>query len=175
MKRFNFATINSNVMLMLGKLINAIQAPRFFHIHTYSEEREKWEIGKIYSTENHHRVFKNPPKRFREEGFEKVRKESFDDFPSRYSCLFLSDDILTAKFWAEKLQMRTGNVQCVEVELLSGKYVYVDESIYDMDRFTNDKIQKDANDYWNGYEIEDKPIITVLFDGNFKICDDIPL
>ncbi|WP_279122801.1 DUF2441 domain-containing protein [Bacteroides acidifaciens] len=160
---------------MLGELITVTQAPHFFHIHTYSEEKEKWEVGKIYSTGTRNRVFKNPPKRFREEGFEKIRKESFKEFPSRYSCLFLSDNLPTAKYWAEKLQTRTGNVQCVEIELLSGKYVYVDESIYDMDRLKNCEIQKDANDYWNGYEMEVNPVITILFEGDFKICDEIPV
>ncbi len=158
---------------MLGELITVTQAPHFFHIHTYGEEKEKWEVGKNYSTKKHNRVFKNPPKRFREEGFEKIRKEAFKEFPSRYSCLFLSEDVSMAKFWAEILQTRTGNVQCVEVELLSGKYVYVDERIYDVKRFADKEIQEDANDYWNGYEMEVNPVITILFEGDFKICEDI--
>lgn len=62
--------------------------PHFFHIHTYGGEKEKFEIGKTYSTEDHKRLFVNLSKRIREEGFEKVRKESFNNFPSRYSCLF---------------------------------------------------------------------------------------
>lgn len=157
---------------MLGELITVAQVPYFYHIHTYISENEKWEIGKIYSTENHNRVFKNLSKRFREEGFEKVRKELFKDFPSRYSCLFLSDDISMAKFWAEKLRTRTGNIQCVEIELLSGKYVYVDESIYDMDRLMNSEIQEDANDYWNGEEMASDPIIAILFEGKFKVCQE---
>lgn len=160
---------------MLGELITVTQDPHFFHIHTYSEEKEKWEVGKIYSTKSHNRVFKNPPKRFREEGFEKIRKEAFKEFPSRYSCLFLSEDISMAKSWAEILQTRTGNVQCVEIELLSGKYVYVDERIYDVKRFADKEIQEDANDYWNGYEMEVNPVITILFEGDFKICDEIPV
>lgn len=158
---------------MLGELITVTQGSHFFHIHTYGEEKEKWEVGKIYSTGTRSRVFKNLPKRFREEGFEKIRKESFEDFPSRYSCLFLSEDISMAKFWAEKLQTRTGNVQCVEIELLSGKYVYVDESIYDMERFADKEIQEDANDYWNGDKMEVNPVITILFEGDFKICEEI--
>lgn len=160
---------------MLGELITVTQDPHFFHIHTYGEEKEKWEVGKIYSTGTRSRVFKNPPKRFREEGFEKIRKESFKEFPSRYSCLFLSENIFMAKSWAEKLRTRTGNVQCVEIELLSGKYVYVDERIYDMERFTNCEIQEDANDYWNGYEMEVNPIITILFEGDFKICEEVTI
>lgn len=158
---------------MLGELITVTQDPHFFHIHTYSEEKEKWEVGKIYSTKSYNRVFKNPPKRFREDGFEKNRKESFEDFPSRYSCLFLSKDISMAKSWAEKLRTRTGNVQCVEIELLSGKYVYVDERIYDMERFADKEIQEDANDYWNGDKMEVNPVITILFEGDFKICEEI--
>lgn len=160
---------------MLGELITVTQDPHFFHIHTYGEEEEKWEVGKIYSTGTCSRVFKNLPKRFREEGFEKIRKKSFREFPSRYLCLFLSDGISTADFWAKKLKTRTGNVQCVEIELLSGKYVYVDERIYDMERFTDKEIQEDANDYWNGAEMEVKPVITILFEGDFKICDEIPV
>lgn len=80
-----------------------------------------------------------------------------------------------AKSWAEILQTRTGNVQCVEIELLSGKYVYVDERIYDVKRFADKEIQEDANDYWNGYEMEVNPVITILFEGDFKICDEIPV
>lgn len=87
----------------------------------------------------------------------------------------MSKDIHTAKDWARTLCTRMpGNIQCVEVELLSGKYVYVDDKIFEEGNYTNDKIREDANDYWNGNEIEINPIIVILFEGCFKICNEIP-
>ena len=44
-----------------------------------------------------------------------------------------------------------------------------------MERFTNCEIQEDANDYWNGYEMEVNPIITILFEGDFKICEEVTI
>lgn len=77
-----------------------------------------------------------------------------------------------AKFWAEKLRTRTGNIQCVEIELLSGKYVYVDEQIFNQYKFRTQKIEEDANDYWSGDETISDPIIAILFEGKFKVCQE---
>lgn len=62
--------------------------------------------------------------------------------PSRYSCLFLSDSIEFAAYWAEKIKNRTGNIQCLDIVLLSGKYVYLDEQIYNIENFTKKKCKK---------------------------------
>ena len=162
---------------MLGKLIIVKQCPHFFHIHTYNNDNEKFEVGQVISTTKYNRegTFLNYPKRFREDEFEKVRKESFNDFPSRFSCLFLSDDIQKAGYWAEKLRNRTGNIQCVEIELLSGKYVCLDEQIYNIENFTTKEMQEEAYSYWNGDEMERNSIIAILFEGEFRIYKEVCL
>ena len=103
---------------MLEILRNVDYNPHFFHIHTFNSEEEKWSEGQIISTQNRgKRTFINYPKKFREEEFEKIRQRSFENFPSRYTCLFLSEDMDTAKFWLDKLFNRCNFIQFVEVEL----------------------------------------------------------
>ena len=43
----------------------------------------------------------------------------------------------------QTIKNRTGNIQCLEIELLSGKYVYVDEQIYNIEDFTKDYMQEE--------------------------------
>lgn len=156
---------------MLGILRYVDSSPHFFHIHTFNNEEEKWSEGQIISTQNRgKRIFKYP-KRFREEEFENIRQRSFEKFPSRYTCLFLSEDMDTAKFWIDILSNRCNFIQCVEVELLSGKYVYVDEQIYNIENFSKKTMIEEAFSYWNGYEVENDRILTILFEGQFRVCD----
>ena len=157
---------------MLEILRNVDYNPHFFHIHTFNSEEEKWSEWQIISTQNRgKRTFINYPKKFREEEFEKIRQRSFENFPSRYTCLFLSEDMDTAKFWLDKLFNRCNFIQFVEVELLSGKYVYVDEQIYNIENFSKDLMIEEANSYWSGEEIENNRILTILFEGRFRVCN----
>lgn len=145
----------------------------FFHVHTYEDDC-KFQKGIEFDTKSYYRQFENYPKRLREEAFEKVRREQFSEYPSRYSCLFMSDSIENAQYWAGKLRPRANNVQCVQVELLSGKYIMVDEHIYDIQHFSNDYMRAEALMYWRGVMTGD-PLITLLFDGEFRIDEEFIL
>lgn len=163
--------------MILGDLIYVSSEKHFFHIHTYYSDKEKWQKGQVFSTEKFNRKesIKNLPKKIREEEFEKVRIELYKNMPSRYSCLFLSDSIELATYWANKIKNRTGNIQCLDIELLSGKYVYVDEQIYNIEHFTKEYMQEEANSYWCSDRMEEDFIFTVLFEGIFRVCQEISL
>ena len=146
---------------MLGELYFVDKEhPRFIHVHTYASEEQKFTPGQTISTTvcNRSERVLSITKKWREDDFEKVRASHFKDFPSRYTCLFLSVNLGNAQFWADKIRSRTGNIQCVEVELLSGKYVYVDEQFYNIENFRREDIIDEAQCYWSGDEVIENPI-----------------
>ena len=163
---------------MLGELYTVgAERPKFIHIHSYIYEKDKFTVGQVVTTKERNRrgTFQSITKKWREDDFENVRISSFKDLPSRYTCLFLSKNLQNAKYWADKIRSRTGKYQCVEVELLFGKYVCVDEQIYNIEHFCREDIIDEAYSYWSGDEVLDNPIITILFEGVFKVCQEIYL
>ena len=163
--------------MILGKIIYASPEKHFFHIHSYYTDNDKWQKGLVFSTKEFNRIgsITNPLKKIREAEFERVRNELYNNMPSRYSCLLLSDSIKSAAYWAQTIKNRTGNIQCLEIELLSGKYVYVDEQIYNIEDFTKDYMQEEANSYWCGDRMKEGSIFTVLFEGTFRVHQELPL
>lgn len=63
----------------------------------------------------------------------------------------------------------------MEIELLSGKYVCLDEQIYNIENFTTKEMQEEAYSYWNGDEMERNSIIAILFEGEFRIYKEVCL
>ena len=163
--------------MILGKIIYASPEKHFFHIHSYYTDNDKWQKGLVFSTKEFNRIgsITNPLKKIREAEFERVRNELYNNMPSRYSCLFLSDSIKSAAYWAQTLKTITGYIQCLEIALLSGKYVYVDEQIYNIEDFTKDYMQEEANSYWCGDRMKEGSIFTVLFEGTFRVHQELPL
>lgn len=162
----------------LGELISLDKEnPHFYHVHTFSSDEEKWNIGNLYSTEGFNRKGNiiNAPKRIREFDFERIRSNYFTTFPSRYSCLFLSENICDATYWAKQLYSRTNQIQILEVELLKGRYVCVDEMFYNIEHFLQKEIEAEAQCYWSGDETINNPLHTILFEGDFKVTNDITL
>ena len=139
-----------------------------FHIHSYYKIIDEWNENQIISTHNFlEREYSNIPKRNREHVFEEIRKEKFMEFPSRSNCLFVTDSD-NIKIWENILIKRKTFYQLVEIEMIDGKYIKLDDGIYD---FRGDEKDGDlAYEFWNGYNLESdysKPVI--LFEGVFKI------
>lgn len=63
----------------------------------------------------------------------------------------------------------------MDIELLSGKYVYLDEQIYNIENFTKKEMQEEADSYWRGDIMEENYIISVLFEGTFRVNQEISL
>ena len=145
-----------------------------YHIHTMkSHDQQEWKIGETMDTKSFSRQPSyNYPKRFREDVFEKVRKETFDHMPSRTNCLFLSPSLETTREWYNILG---GDKQVLKIKLIKGKYVFVDEGIYSNEDISDQGMNKDAYDYWEGLENIDSKIISVLFEGIFEVEEEIKL
>ena len=145
-----------------------------YHIHTMkSHDQQEWKIGETMDTKFFSRQPSyNYPKRFRENVFEKVRKETFDHMPSRTNCLFLSPSLETTKEWYNILG---GEKQVLKIKLIKGKYVFVDEEIYSNEDISNQGMNNDAFSYWDGDGYLDSKKISVLFDGVFKVVEEIKL
>lgn len=107
--------------MILGKIIYASPEKHFFHIHSYYTDNDKWQKGLVFSTKEFNRIgsITNPLKKIREAEFERVRNELYNNMPSRYSCLFLSDSIKSAAYWAQTIKNRTGNIQLVNYYLVN--------------------------------------------------------
>lgn len=146
----------------------------FYHIHTIKTlEQYKWNVGEILKTEDFSRLPSyNPPKRFREKAFEIVRQNNFPEMPSRTKCLFLSASLETTKEWYHCLG---GDKQVLKIKLIEGKFVFLDEEIYSNEVFTDKGMKDDAYNYWDGDEYIDTKKISVLFEGIFRIEEEITL
>ena len=107
--------------------------PKIYHIHKITQDNPRWEVGIIKSSfDIDKRVSLNPHKNIREKVFEKLRKLEFSDYPSRDQCLFatMKGEI---KVWKELLLDESKYYQILEIELLKGKIIRLDESFFDYD------------------------------------------
>lgn len=163
-------------MAELGILIEVNENDNIalYHIHTMkTEEQQKWIVGKIMNTDDFSRPPSyNPPKKFRERAFEIVRQKDFPQMPSRTKCLFLSASLETAKVWYHILG---GEKQLLKIKPIDGKYVLLDEKIYENEEFTDAKMNSEAHDYWSGDECIENKKIAVLFEGTFRVEEEIDL
>lgn len=141
-----------------------------YHIHSLANSIE-WCVGEIYDTITFERKDSyNTCKKWREDTFEKVRQNIGPQYPSRRKCLFLCLDS-HLNYWKKSLRRGVGT-QIFKIELIKGKIVFIDEAIYNIERFSNDEMMEDALDYWNGMELETNPIYTGLFEGEFKLVEE---
>jgi len=55
----------------------------------------------------------------------------------------------------------------LKIRLIQGKYIFLDEAIYENEEFSQSDMEIDANDYWSGMECKKNNKIVVLFEGKF--------
>lgn len=140
---------------------------KLYHVHSLKNST-LWNNNDIFDTKVFHRKDSyNLPKKWKESGFETVRQESFPNYPTRFKCLFLCLET-SINYWKTFLNRGIG-VQIFEIELINGKLVFVDEAIYNIERFSDAHIKEDACSYWTGEEFVENPIYTGLFEGEFKL------
>lgn len=165
--------MNENQVGVL-QIVNGNDAVEFFHVHRKkSDEDMKWVLGEIIDT----RLFSRSPskniwKKLKEDAFEAVRQEKFTKMPSRSTCLFASATLETAKVWYDTF---IGEKQLLKIKPICGKYVLLDEEIYEYKEFRDRKMKEDALDYWSGTCYEDTKKIAVLFEGRFTVKEEIKL
>lgn len=163
--------------MLLSELYN-IPSPEWskkniniYHIHSLANSKE-WHSEEVYDTitferEDSYNIFK----KWREDTFEKIRQNIQPQYPSRKKCLFLCLES-HLNYWKDSLHRSVG-IQIFKIELIKGKIVFIDEAIYNIERFSNDEMMEDAKDYWQGEELETSPIYTGLFEGKFKLGEEL--
>ena len=144
----------------------------FYHIHTIKAyDQKKWSVGETYDTQD---FFRQPSynfqKKIREKAFEEVRRINFSHLPTRTKCLFASTSLVTANVWHNILG---GEKQILKIRPISGKYAFLDEEIYELEDFSDDAMDKDAHMYWKGCILLDGIKISALFEGVFRIEEEI--
>lgn len=144
----------------------------FYHVHTIKAyDQKKWSVGEIYDTQDFLRQPSyNPQKKIREKAFEEVRAEKYEGLPTRTKCLFASISLETAKVW---LDILGGEKQLLKIRPISGKYVFLDEEYYDLETFEDNVMINDAHQYWSGYTFLNGKKKSVLFEGVFRIEEEI--
>lgn len=61
----------------------------------------------------------------------------------------------------------------IKIKPIEGKYVFLDEKIYENEEFTDAVMNSDAQDYWGGDECIENKKIAVLFEGVFRVEEEI--
>lgn len=158
-----------------GKLYcvnECVEVPELYHIHTYFQEKERWNIGELISTSNFpFRNPTNPAKKERERVFESIRKENFMDYPSRYTCLF-AIEYDQASHWETLLKNRSARYDLVRISLKNGKFVLLDDCFFDSE--TSEPLHNFAFSYWNWKGDEyytDRHLPVFLFEGDFQVTE----
>lgn len=105
----------------------------------------------------------------REMIMEEVRREAFSDKPSRYNCMWLTDEECIDS-WIKLLYAKDGYYSINEMELDGNLFVSTDELIPNMIMKTND-IYTDAYHYWNPTpaDLEKSIKREYLFEGYAKV------
>lgn len=161
--------------IYFGNLFNIIdgfdELSKFYHIHRIKHGFPRWEVGDIKSSfDIEKRDSLNPIKQTRERVFEEIRKLEYSDYPSRDQCLFVIKEG-EIEIWKECLLNGSTDYQILEIELINGKFIKLDESFFDFDN-TKFEYRTDAilaRDFWDGQSLEGHMKPAILFEGNFKV------
>ena len=134
--------------------------------------KEKDKIDKVYNGQNIE-MTDDLQKALREYELEEVRKNEYPQYPSRLSCLYISNSLEEAEFWYNIfIEQGRPTFQIVKVE--------VEGSVFTGDAWncfkgTDDKEKNMelARKYWKNEKNErnEKPIIETLVDGTISIIE----
>lgn len=145
----------------------------FYHVHKYSDENEKWHENDVINTKSFQkRIFsvrEDCLKAIVEADYEKVRKQHFEDYPSRFTCFFFFKTLPDALIFKEE---SSGSTQILKIRLLQGKFIACDQNIINKYQYGTQLHGKDEFDYWNGYSSEN-PLWEILFEGCFQVEKEI--
>lgn len=164
-----------NKRIYFGKLFDikdGIDAlPKIYHIHSVKPDFPRCEVGVIKSSfDLDKRDSLNAGKNIREKVFEELRKLKFSDYPSRDQCLFAirMDEI---PIWMEHFAPGLVYFQILRIELISGKLIILDDSLYDYNCENSEYISDSrlAQYYWDGDSLEGKVKPVFLFEGKFEV------
>lgn len=134
--------------------------------------KEKEAVVKIYSGKNIE-LTDDIKKALREFALEEVRINSHPEYPSRLSCLYVSNTLEEAEFWYDMfISQGRPTFQLVKVEV-EGSYFTGDA--WNCFEGTNDRLKnlELAKKYWNNEPNlkGENPIVETLVDGKIKVIE----
>jgi len=104
----------------------------------------------------------------REKIFEEIRLKLYPEYPSRYNCIFLFDNLKDSQYWIDKI----GECDLFQVKI-SGKIHYGSEYfLQDGINLSKDELLWNALQYWNGVR-HPKDHLEILGIGTVKIMKKI--
>lgn len=134
--------------------------------------KEKESVDKLYFGEKIE-LTDDIKKALREFALEEVRLEKYSNYPSRLSCLYVSNTLEEAEFWFNIfIEQGRPTFQIVKVEV-DGSYFTGDA--WNCFKGTDDiktNLQL-AHNYWENKQNErgEKPIVETLVDGKIKVVE----
>lgn len=107
--------------------------------------------------------------RFWETLFEKIRKDHYDELPSRYGCLYVADKENLIKWHSKLVEDGFHNAVFYELEL-TGKVHYTHGGWLELDVVSENEIIGNAHKYWKGKEFKDESVLgeEILFCGTSR-------
>lgn len=169
MKKYFYHTVTERPMF----LNQVIEFNENNHSGVYERiYKEKESVDKIYDKEDIE-LTNDIEKALREFALEEVREKEYPEYPSRLSCLYVSNSLEEAEFWYNTfITQGRPTFQLVKVEVEGRSFT---GDAWNCFHGTKD-IEKNytlARKYWNNEKNErgEKPIVETLVDGKIKIVE----
>jgi len=105
----------------------------------------------------------------RELALEEVRAEKFPSYPSRFTCLYVTEKEEEAIAWAPRLTWQRENCQLVKLKL-TGKLFTGDSKFNAKDNDSLMKYREIADGYWQG-KLSKNPQMELLFEGKAEVME----
>ena len=106
----------------------------------------------------------NYPQYIKEEVFERVRLNKFPDAPSRFNCVFLFQDLISAKFFNSSWNKYKSYLY--EIEVLNGKPYLVEMDLLECNGRDYSTIEACAEKYWSKTCHKESCTLEVLVNGD---------
>lgn len=169
MKKYFYHTVTERPMY----LNQIIEFDENNHSGVYKRiNSEKEKIDKIYNGEKVD-ITDDIEKALREFALEEVREKEYPDYPSRLSCLYVSNSLEEAEFWYDMfIKQGRPTFQLVKVEV-EGRSFTGDAWNCFKGTENIEENYKLARRYWNNEKNNqgEKPIVETLVDGKIKVVE----
>ena len=124
----------------------------------------------IWGEKIHKHVIKlDYPQFIKEEIFEDVRRKLFMHAPSRYDCVYLFPDIISARFY--RASWKRYKAFIYETNIIDGSQYIVDMSFLNCNGGHYADIKKQAEKYWSKLHHPDSCTLEILLNGKAEIMN----
>ena len=135
-------------------------------------DKEKESVNKLYSGEKIE-LTDDIKKALREFALEEIRIKDFPNYPSRLSCLYVSNTLEEAEFWYNIfIEQGRPTFQMVKVSVDGSDFTGDAWNCFEGTSDKNNNLEL-ARRYWNNEDNlrGEKPIVETLVDGRIKVIE----